>query len=256
MSFRKKLAFTLAEVLITLGIIGIVAEMTIPTLQKNVDKNAHLSALRNAYATLSSGFALALAQDSVSDLGDTTLFSYFDGSHGNWNPGPNVGNEEAFKELQKYFKISSVKNPQTYIIKSAAGHQEFGPTGHDTYSWAFPNGMIIPYGYLLKDAFTGNADSVIRANGGHLYKEQGWLAIDVNGWKKPNRWGQDVFEFYLGNDGKLYPLGGKDTNIYEGVNYWRTEPLVCGAVGSVWPNVGTGRYCAARIMEEGWQITY
>lgn len=38
----KKLAFTLAEVLITLGIIGVVAAMTIPTLVTNADKKLPL----------------------------------------------------------------------------------------------------------------------------------------------------------------------------------------------------------------------
>lgn len=33
---KKKVAFTLAEVLITLGIIGIVVAMTIPTLMTNI----------------------------------------------------------------------------------------------------------------------------------------------------------------------------------------------------------------------------
>lgn len=36
--FKKYLAFTLAEVLITLGIIGIVAEMTIPSIYSNYQK--------------------------------------------------------------------------------------------------------------------------------------------------------------------------------------------------------------------------
>lgn len=38
---KKKLAFTLAEVLITLGIIGVVAAMTIPNLIASNEKELH-----------------------------------------------------------------------------------------------------------------------------------------------------------------------------------------------------------------------
>ena len=48
---EKKPAFTLAEVLITLGIIGVVASMTIPTLIQNHKKTEVVSKLK--YATLS-----------------------------------------------------------------------------------------------------------------------------------------------------------------------------------------------------------
>ena len=41
-----KKAFTLAEVLITLGIIGIVAAMTIPTLITNYQKNITITRLK------------------------------------------------------------------------------------------------------------------------------------------------------------------------------------------------------------------
>ena len=43
-----RLAFTLAEVLITLGIIGIVAEMTIPTLMNNVQDQAFKAAWKKS----------------------------------------------------------------------------------------------------------------------------------------------------------------------------------------------------------------
>ena len=48
--FKKKIAFTLAEVLITLGIIGIVAAMTIPTLIANYQKKITTTRLKHAYS--------------------------------------------------------------------------------------------------------------------------------------------------------------------------------------------------------------
>ena len=49
---KKKLAFTLAEVLITLGIIGIVAAMTIPTLMSNFAKQKLEEQIKITYSSI------------------------------------------------------------------------------------------------------------------------------------------------------------------------------------------------------------
>jgi prepilin-type N-terminal cleavage/methylation domain-containing protein len=59
---KKKAAFTLAEVLITLGIIGIVAAMTIPTLLSNVTKRQYVARLRKTVSTLSNAARMSNAQ--------------------------------------------------------------------------------------------------------------------------------------------------------------------------------------------------
>ena len=72
-------AFTLAEVLITLGIIGIVAAMTIPTLIQNYQKRAYVAGLQKAYAQLAQAFKLAMADDTTTLLQNTTLFRSING---------------------------------------------------------------------------------------------------------------------------------------------------------------------------------
>ena len=51
MKIRNQLAFTLAEVLITLGVIGVVAALTIPTLSAKIQDNI----LKNQFKTLDFG---------------------------------------------------------------------------------------------------------------------------------------------------------------------------------------------------------
>ena len=60
----KKSAFTLAEVLITLGIIGIVAALTLPTVIQNYQKQATVTKLKKAYSMLGQ-----VAQKSIADNG-------------------------------------------------------------------------------------------------------------------------------------------------------------------------------------------
>lgn len=50
--YRKKSAFTLAEVLITLGIIGVVAALTMPAVIANYQKQETVSKLKKFYSVM------------------------------------------------------------------------------------------------------------------------------------------------------------------------------------------------------------
>lgn len=63
---QHKIAFTLAEVLITLGIIGIVAAMTMPALVANYQKKQTVTQLKRTYSILSQ--ALVAAQQEYGDM--------------------------------------------------------------------------------------------------------------------------------------------------------------------------------------------
>ena len=59
----KRFGFTLAEVLITLGIIGVVAAMTIPTLISNTNVAQFKTAYKKALSTLNQAVLMNLAMD-------------------------------------------------------------------------------------------------------------------------------------------------------------------------------------------------
>ncbi len=77
------LSFTIAEVLITLGLIGIVAAMTLPTVIKKYQEVQFKSAYKKAYAELSQVFQEALfnqeftrtkSYDAASTLEELAVF--------------------------------------------------------------------------------------------------------------------------------------------------------------------------------------
>ena len=96
----RKIAFTLAEVLITLGIIGVVAALTIPTLMANHRRQVAETRLEKFYTTINQAVKMAEV-----DYGDMTQ----------WEPyvkqyeKDENGNDDKTKELpnteywQKYF---------------------------------------------------------------------------------------------------------------------------------------------------------
>ena len=71
----KRAAFTLAEVLITLGIIGVVAALTLPTLIQNHQKQVYVTQLKKAYSTLGNAFNKMAVDEDVVDWKQTNCGS-------------------------------------------------------------------------------------------------------------------------------------------------------------------------------------
>lgn len=106
-NLKKLMAFSLAEVLITIGIIGVVAAMTMPSLiQKHQDKEL---ATRTQKAFSSFSNALLLLQNDNGTEGDNSL-TFAEG----------VSNEQITENFSKFFEGSKVcKN------KNQAGCSEY-----------------------------------------------------------------------------------------------------------------------------------
>ncbi len=85
---KKKNAFTLAEVLITLGIIGVVAAMTLPTLVQKHQKKVIATRLKQTYSQLYQALNMAQA-----DYGDMK----------NWDVNDNYGTSKVYK-WQKFLQ--------------------------------------------------------------------------------------------------------------------------------------------------------
>ena len=84
----KKTGYTLAEVLITIGIIGTVAAMTIPSLMMSYQKRVWESKLKKIYSIATNACERMLIEENVSAVNETDLYA-------------GVTNEK----LRKYFKL-------------------------------------------------------------------------------------------------------------------------------------------------------
>lgn len=157
----KKRAFTLAEVLITLAIIGVIAAMTIPTLLTSYNRRNWETRMRKDFSIAVNMCQRAMAEDNVEKLNETTLYSV-------------LGNEDAAAvrtEVSKYLQTTS---PITQVAE--------GEFGAGSYSMEIADSSIIL------------ARRIDEFNGLGFY-------IDVNGFGQlPNELGYDRFGFNLGQD--------------------------------------------------------
>lgn len=190
----KKFAFTLAEVLITLGIIGVVAAMTIPGLMTAYKAHQLRSQFLKSYSTIQQVFRRMEADDVSTDL------STYSGKMGSFY--------EVFKQyLAGVHECGVYAN--TSDILPCAGYKEYGTTNRKVYKnytgtsklgrAFFDDGQL-----ALSD---GTLILIENPNGG----DRLWVFVDINGFGKlPNRWGYDLFTFQFIN-GELRTMGDRET---------------------------------------------
>ena len=242
-----KKGFTLAEVLITLGIIGVVAAVTLPTLVQNYKKTVYVNQLKKFVSTFEQGLQKMLADEGVQRLSDLPDLGT---DYEIWrNP---IGAKDFIDDfLGKGFYVT-YKNAPGYLAEGFGG--EDGYTDHLQFN---DGNAIISLGAEGQNAshkLPVECD-IIKSNGGTMCSAFMHFAVDINGVKGPNKLGRDIFIFWASDEAKLYPLGGKDIALYlnptpleSNSNYWKNTNECDGN--------SSNRFCAARIIENGWKMDY
>ena len=194
LGLSRNFAFTLAEVLITLGIIGIVAAMTIPQLIKNYQGKVLHSQLEKAYSVLSQ----ALQRMNYEEEQTVNAANY--------------GGHKFAPIFIKYFRtVVNCGNNGCELIASN------GSSGVEAEEWLKLKNYFT---YSKKKNITSSFfddGQFITSEGMYLLIENVdnlrlFITVDVNGkYKKPNAWGHDLFTFQIMNDGKLLPMGAQGT---------------------------------------------
>ncbi len=189
---KRKIAFTLAEVLITLGIIGIVAAMTLPSLTAKWQQRAIDSQFKRAYSNLYKAMTMMKAK-----LGEIPQCYYPEKNPNGGNDRSQVsGCVEFYDELMQQLKVLKTCKGNAYNDGCIPKYQgvdtikKYEDTSSISGCGGYSQSRILNrnYAYVLNDG------TII-----FLYSAlPGWgsvFAIDVNGKKGPNRWGYDLFSF-------------------------------------------------------------
>ena len=239
---HKKFAFTMSEVLITLGVIGVVAAMTLSPLIENYQKTVWVKQLQKNYSTINQAFKMMLADDGVEFLSHTKTFNSMTGSE--CRHSTNINNcRDFYDNLEKYIKISSIGNINYKYT--------FLPKNTKTYTWN-QKAITLANGAIMYDYYFGKNPSV-KANI-TMKGKMGFFYIDINGKKKPNKVGRDAWRFVIDNSGIIYPDGSEAVSEQETGNstkegyYWKTSTnpwYSCNSSSSY------GQGCTARVLEEG-----
>ena len=190
---RQRFGFTLAEVLITLGVIGVVVALTIPTLIQNANERSTVSQLKKIYSTLSNAYTLAVQENGTPDT-----WGLANGAYplvlGKLAPYLRVdkdctdGSSGCFPPLV-YYKYLATSRGNEVLFDTNGWPKLKLADGMNLSGWVYSNDCSAHWGTSLA-----------------LQNVCGQYRVDVNGYKDPNQIGKDMFLFYLTKYG-IIPFG-------------------------------------------------
>ena len=233
-----KKGFTLAEVLITLAVIGVVAALSIPELVTANKRKVYSAALSTAVTNVESALFNMITNESVNYLDDTAFYVSTTDSNPDY--------VAIAGELGRYLDVERSGSTATSVEPGYPGVVGLNGTNDNaTMSTGIfiklKNGTLLNFEPSLGDLKTID----------HGMQQRVFiLNIDVNGVTEPNRCGRDVFKFAVDTTGKLYPFGGVDYNIYSNTGLWTSG----GNYGCASGNLGWG--CAGRLVSNGFVMDY
>lgn len=218
---NSKNAFTLAEVLITLAIIGVVAALTIPVVIEKYQKQETVARLKKSYSVMSQALRLSEADN---------------GPYSDWEVPQFSDSLDLTEYYEKYWY------PYFKVLKACKTWQECGyssshpildiggnKTGHTIVAQERRLAFITTDGILYS----------ISLYGGDNVRADHSIYVDLNAAKGPNKFGRDFFCFTRTASGAIKPSG-----------YNRA----LDEISKNCSKSGYGDHCAAKIMNDGWQI--
>ncbi len=201
----KTLAFTLAETLVVMGIIGVVAALTIPNLNQSTGDREKVAKVKKVYANLEDAFGRATAVYGP-------IEEWFQ------NDGDNKARIKRFAErMTEFMKVSK--------------NCEFGEGCFSNQDLLYSDGTV-NIGNYLDDLISESSYMVTLADGTSLAFQKvyndgaGIIRIDIDGPNKgKNQQGNDIFEVVI-EDGQMYPTwltamdGPEIYNVNGNFTYW------------------------------------
>ena len=189
---ESKIAFTLAEVLITLGIIGVVAAMTIPSLIQSYKEKATVTAVKQSYSIFAQALKMVTIDNpDLSALTDSSLSA-------------KENSQIMFKEISKHIK----KVKSCDVDKKCMGNTYYLNLNNEKVSnWDTYNNLVT--GVLANGTSFWILSLPASISGEETYAGQ--IGIDINGNKRPNKFGVDFFWFTFNKNGELFAGRGEGT---------------------------------------------
>ena len=185
-----KYGFTLAEVLITLVIIGVVAALTIPVTVAKYREQQTIQTLKATYSSFAQ--ALKRAEAENGPVGAWDLVAP-DSRTGAWNIYNNIA-------------------PALSILKECG--QSSDCFGDDYLTLTGEISTLQPKNHpcTVRGMLNNGVSFAVWSNGTCDGGMCGFIDVDINGYKTPNRFGYDYFAFKITNNG-LIPYGINNSEI-------------------------------------------
>lgn len=190
-------AFTLAETLVTIAIVGVVAAISLPPLVSKHKDKVYEAQYKKSQSVLAQGFNLMMAKNEVTSVSDIPLISCLSGNLASC--GGSVSSEADLvnfvsSEFKKYFSIvdDAFLGDNNYNDMLSRLPQEYNApskTQYVSFSWD-----QIPYIFTTADGMTYGWNMTSDMQNGALS-----IVVDTNTAKTPNAPKQDLYKYMFAN---------------------------------------------------------
>ena len=243
-----KTGFTLAEVLVAMGVIGVIMTMTIPTLVDGANNRKNAAALGRSVEAIESGCQSLIQHASERStsgefFGHYSIHKDLSGNDIGGTDSYSVTNSsKLFDNAADYFNVVPLTTSQVSnykkLVKSYSGSSP-SPTV-DTIATKFAVSHKLGAYYGVKSVTESSiTDPIVE-----------YIYIDVNGIKSPNRYGKDVFLFGLTDSCHMVPAGtGRIKGLVSSIPKYDSNGCNSGTPSN-------GLSCTARIVKEGYKMNY
>lgn len=198
--FTKIFAFTLAETLIVMGIIGVVAALTIPNLNSSTADKEKVAKVMKLYSNLQDAFGRATAVYGPMD-------EWFTGLTSNDTMANKIG-----ERMVDFMKVT--KTCGTSINKGCFSSKKNCPLVGTCATVSTDNQVGNPFYKVVTADGTSVAFLVSNSTCSQVSGQQshicGYVYIDIDGpTKGMNTFGKDVFQFFIDSDMGIVPHGSE-----------------------------------------------
>jgi len=230
---RSLKAFTLAEVLITLAIIGVVAALTIPSVITNYKNQETATKLKKTFSTLANITNLAIAEH-----GPIKSWDIFGERHSG-----SAAKDFADKYMIPYLKVT--KNCG-YEVQKGCWYEE-----GNYATWLNGSQMITSEieSKVTKFVLSDGTFIMFQISENDATNKIADIFVDINGFKKPNKVGRDIFVFryIILKNGE--PKGRLTTHGLK-----QKVKNIVNSSGNCCNTSESGLYCSGLIYLSGWKI--
>ena len=271
---KNKLAFTLAELLATLMLIGVVAALTIPFLFQEFSKEKWTVTFKRSFAeTFNALTRMALEEDCNKSLTCTHLFddgqaistkNLGDAMTSVMAVAENCGTKTGSNCFSHKVKVGLSGNKEQTLKETMSDKVNFAEgSDFETGFYTFRTVRGVSYAVLsfglkcLNERTADNAQMIDAYLNAYVNDKDnpsnqmlslcGFIVIDVNGPQGPNVWGRDVFGMWITDRSVLgvYPFGGEFDNAFYNKCNMPSED-----------DAQDTRGCAAQLIQDGWKMKY
>ena len=205
--------------LVTLGIIGVVSAMTVPTLMQNHQRKTYVTQLHKVYNEFQQAAVMYQNDKNAVNLTEAGLNSQ----------------DKVYEFINTYFKVVKSCDNFNECFAEADTYKNLDGSstkGFDETTKTF----VLSNGAAIRPWYTKKGDSLIN------------IMVDINGRQGPNIEGRDMFLMCLYNNGVI-----DDTSSSAPLSTDERDKLFTGTCLKSSSGIGG---CFGKILNDNWEMTY